>query len=132
MADNLIRNYGIHWNRDRVLWGAPGQPGKLLGIPARQRRAEPTDFREQSGVYVLYDSFRIVYVGQSGVGDQALLIRLKQHLRDHLAARWTTFSWFGIFPVNEVSRTIAKRAGTHPSLETSLNHIEAVLIAASE
>ena len=54
--------------------------GSLKGRRAGEALGNPVDFREQVGVYVLYDdNFRVVYVGQAGAGNQTLLGRLKQH-----------------------------------------------------
>lgn len=130
----LVHNYGLFWLRDEVSWGAPGpgSKGSLCGIPARQKRSAEVDFRNQQGVYVLYDdNFKIIYVGQAGAGSQRLFNRLKQHKRDHLAQRWSRFSWFGILPVHdgeldEDSELIA------PSVGSILDHIEAILLAAAE
>ena len=93
----LVHNYGLFWRRYDVFWGRPNVPGRLDGVPAKETLAKPIDFREQAGVYVLYDdNFRLVYVGQAGAGNQFLFSRLKHHRRDALADRWTRFSWFGI------------------------------------
>ena len=65
----LIRNYGLFWHRSDVFWGRQKNPGTLLGKPVNVVNVEPTDFREQIGVYGLFDdSFRLVYFGQAGRG----------------------------------------------------------------
>lgn len=130
----LIRNYGLFWQREMVDWGlrGPGARGTLFGRYARQLRANEVDFREQQGVYVLYDdNFRIVYVGQAGRGNQRLFNRLRAHKRDHLAQRWSRFSWFGILPVveGELDQDAIVPA---PDVDGVLNHIEAILLAAAE
>src|SRR5438067_6937456 len=93
----LIQSYGLFWRRNDVFWGRPGVSGHLQGHPARAAFVI-VDFREQQGVYCLYDdSFKLVYVGQAGANDQQRLFdRLKQHCNDALADRWSKFSWFGI------------------------------------
>ncbi|MEO0963192.1 MAG: GIY-YIG nuclease family protein, partial [Pseudomonadota bacterium] len=71
----------------------------MLGYPASKSASQDNtvDFRQQRGIYVLYDgNFNIVYVGQAGAGNQDLFGRLKNHLTDHLASRWSLFSWFGV------------------------------------
>jgi hypothetical protein len=86
----------------------------------------------QRGIYVLYDdNFKIVYIGQTGAGNQRLLIRLRNHRFDHLAQRWSRFSWFGISPV--VDEELVQDAAV-PALVVGeiLNHIEAILIASAE
>ena len=124
----------MFWSRAHVWWGTGGKgnAGSLLGKKVGAKRKEPVDFREQRGVYVLYDeSFRIMYVGQAGGrADQCLFQRLKQHTKDHLAERWKLFSWFGTRAV--VGSGLAKRDEIAPSLSDALNHIEAILLASAE
>lgn len=50
---------------------------------------------------------------------------------DHLSQRWSKFSWFGLLPVkndalDEKSKPVKLEVGN------TLNHIEAILIAAAE
>lgn len=60
------------------------------------------DFREQIGIYVLYDSqLRPIYVGQVGKGSRGLLARLNCHEIDRLWNRWDHFSWVGLCRVNQ-------------------------------
>ncbi len=129
----LIRNYGLFWLREHVDWGGRGHgnAGRLLGWTGR-RNAEAVNFRMQKGIYVLYDdNFKIVYIGQTGAGNNRLLIRLRQHRFDHLAQRWSRFSWFGISPVNDGEVNQAEEIRP-PALNDVLNHIEAILIASAE
>jgi hypothetical protein len=130
----LINNYGLFWRGDQIFWGWQGVAGHLKGVEAKSTTSKPVDFREQQGVYALYDSsFRMLYVGQAGANDQQRLFdRLKQHTRDQLAERWSRFSWFGVRPVNTTGALRAEKTAAHPSLGDVLNHIEAILIAAGE
>jgi hypothetical protein len=130
----LIRNYGLFWRRTDVFWGHPNVAGHLLGVSAANVRADPIDFKDQQGVYVLYDeNFKIVYIGQTGAGSrQRLLVRLRQHNSDALADRWSRFSWFGVRKVLRNRTLAAENLQAHPPISTVLNHIEAVLIAATE
>lgn len=68
------------------------------------------DFRNQIGVYILYEGRRVVYVGQAGSGNNDLYSRLKNHITDHLADRWDKFSWFGIRNVNK-DGSLSKQQG---------------------
>lgn len=132
----LIRNYGLFWLRNDVDWGSKGKgkSGTLLGKYAKRLKGKGVDFRQQQGVYVLYDdNFRIIYVGQTGAGDQRLFIRLRQHKRDHLAQRWSRFSWFGIIPVDMRSQKLKlDYIPEQPTVDSVLDHIEAILLAAAE
>ena len=131
----LIQNYGLFWQRDSVDWGRPGSgnAGTLMGKPASKRRADPVNFRYQRGVYALYDDrFKIVYVGQAGRSENdRLFSRLKRHKSDHLAQRWTRFSWFGLLPVKnrDVDDSFEPRL---PATQDVLDHIEAILLATTE
>jgi hypothetical protein len=120
------------WRRDSVFWGA----GRNKGVLEGRRSGEIIDFREQIGVYVLYDEGRRpIYVGQAGQGNARLFRRLRAHRRDSLAHRWHYFSWFGLLSVNKSGRlskwdNASKRvSGT---IKSTLNEIEGVLIATTE
>ena len=132
MTDTLFSNMGLFWKEEDVFWGEQKRPGRLLGRFSKRKRSDPVDFREQIGIYVLYAEYSIVYVGQTGSGDQTLLVRLRQHLSDDLAERWNRFSWFGVRKVNLDGSLSVKKSAVHPSLATALNHIEGVLIHAAE
>jgi hypothetical protein len=130
----LIQNYGLFWNEADVFWGRQGVAGSLLGVPAWSKSFGAVDFREQQGVYVLYDNnYRIVYIGQAGAGEkQRLFERLKQHKSDALAGRWSKFSWFGINRINQTGTIKVEKAKINPNISDVLNHIEAILIYAAE
>lgn len=121
MADILISTVGFFWRADYAFWGAGRSAGSLFGVPAQKVTATPIDFREQSGIYVLYADYQVVYVGQSGLENQKLLKRLKQHRVDDLADRWDRFSWFGIRRVlSKVVYPLKRVLFTHPSPTCSI------------
>lgn len=130
--DDVIQSYGLLWEAKDVSWGAAGRRGSLLGVPAGGEPADPVDFREQVGVYVLYRGHDMVYVGQTGSGGQRLLRCLKRHLSDHMERRWDRFSWFGLRRVLEGGKlsSVNKRARVSP--QVALDSVEAILIAAAE
>ena len=96
MAKSLIKTYGLRWHASRVQWSGRNEDVGLWGVPAKQRRTEPTNFADQIAIYVLYDGEIPIYVGQSGAGNNKLMGRLKHHRADRLADRWDRFSWFGL------------------------------------
>ena len=128
----VIKNYGLMWRRDAVFWGKGNRAGVLEG----RRSGKIINFRDQIGVYVLYDeSRRPIYVGQAGQGNQRLFNRLRNHRRDGLALRWHYFSWFGLLGVNKsgnLSGWDAPSKRVSGTLKSTLNEIEGVLIAATE
>jgi hypothetical protein len=74
----VIKNYGLHWDIDKVFWGRQRNPGTLLGTASRSKLAHPVDFREQRGIYALYANYELVYIGQTGAGSD----RLFQEIED--------------------------------------------------
>ena len=130
--DRLICNYGLRWHADRVAWSTAFGTVGLLGVPGRNRRSAPTDFRDQIAIYVLYRDEEVVYVGQSGSQDNRLLSRLRNHRADRLADRWDRFSWFGLLPVVADGTLAQKPAGGSIAPGQVLDQIEAVMVEAVE
>ncbi|MBS0980019.1 HTH domain-containing protein [Acetobacter thailandicus] len=125
----LINAFGMFWERDSVRWAAPP---RLLG---RQKQESLTvDFCKQIGVYLLYDGFRVVYVGRAI--NQGLGTRLFQHTTDRLQRRWNRFSWFGLFPTIDNSDNTRASINTHyqPDFDSSvlIQTLEALLIEGLE
>ncbi|MBB3175417.1 hypothetical protein FHR90_003272 [Endobacter medicaginis] len=131
MSD-LIRSYGLHWSDEHVTWGGRGVEGHLYGIKTRSSLAREVDFREQRGLYALYAEYELVYIGQTGSGDNRLLKRLRSHRIDHLADRWNRFSWFGLNGVTNSNVLHFDRRGVHITVKDALNVLEAVSTAISE
>lgn len=129
---SVIKNYGLMWSRDAVFWGRGSKKGVLGG----RRSRKVIDFREQIGVYVLYDESRWpIYVGQAGRGNARLFKRLRSHTHDYLADRWRYFSWFGLLTVNKsgrLSKWDAEAKRVTGTIGSTLDEIEGVLIAATE
>lgn len=129
----MIKNYGLLWQRKYVHLGAGSNKGTLLGF---RTGIGVVDFREQIGIYALYDNNRVpVYVGQAGNGNATLFGRLKHHTKDHLSNRWECFSWFGLRRVNKNNSLsdydhVEKLYKAQGALV--LNELEGVLIAAME
>jgi len=91
----LIQSYGLFWHADQVNWF----PGKGHSFRMLGRRywnlphLRVTDFRQQSGIYILYGNHGPHYVGlarKRGIG-----VRLREHLGDEHKGHWDRFSWFG-------------------------------------
>ena len=126
---SVIKNYGLMWNQDAVVWGRGGRRGALEG----QRKGQIIDFREQIGVYILYDEGRHpIYVGQAGQGNARLFNRLRSHKGGHLADRWRYFSWFGLLTVNknkQLSGWDDKGKRVTGTIGSTLDEIEGVLTA---
>lgn len=131
----LIHNFGHLWERKYIQFGRPGTKGHLKGY--RTVTGKEPDFREQIGIYILYDSNRKpVYIGQTGSGNQRLFSRLKAHTNNHLWNRWEYFTWFGIRRVNPGNNQLSVHDSATKNYVAGgaslLNEIEGVLIAALE
>jgi len=117
------------WERKYIHYGWAGVKGNLIGTNSR---VEIADFREQIGIYVLYDkNMKAVYVGQTGIGSQRLFDRLRQHGDDHLWNRWEYFSWFGLRNVNQdgaLSKTDKPNRRFSVDVSEAMNEIEGILI----
>lgn len=131
----IIQNYGLHWRRDVVNWGrrGAGNQGDLVGRLAERVNSPHVDFRQQSGIYILHDGFKPLYIGQAGRADQRLFSRLRGHTRNHLAERWDRFSWFGIYPVaNGALDDNFDINNIQTNIDGILDHIEGALISVTE
>lgn len=120
----LINAFGMYWSRANVLWTSTP---RILG--QQQLGSTPVDFCNQRGVYLLHDGRAVVYVGRTT--DQALGVRLRQHISDRLNGRWDRFSWFGVYPVME-SGTLDTASVETYSLEMMIVTMEALLIEGLE
>lgn len=137
----MIQNYGLFWSRDGVHWsfgrgGRGAFRGSLKGEFVQNRIPEVVDFREQVGIYCLYDNnFKLLYVGQAGFGNATLFDRLRSHTGNDLAERWTKFSWFGLKPVileEQKAHRLADIPQNQFDVRQVLNSLEGILIVGAE
>ncbi|MEQ1936214.1 MAG: HTH domain-containing protein [Fimbriimonadaceae bacterium] len=124
-ATGLINAFGMFWDRTKVAWAV--QP-KILG--QQQAGSNPVDFGEQRGVYLLHDAQGVVYVGRAT--DQGLGRRLYQHTNDRLGGRWSRFSWFGVYPVNDDGTLSPRSSLPDLPIDIVIVTMEAVLIEGLE
>ena len=122
-SDDVIRAFGIHWQREHVVWRR--QP-RLYG--RQQVAAKSVDFSGQRGVYVLSDHHTVVYVGRAVERDLGL--RLYEHTLDRLSGRWNRFSWFGLYDVSDAGK-LTEKALT-PTFASIVTAFEAILIETLE
>ena len=132
----IIKSFGLFWQRSEVEW-APGRGKKnefrLLGRQNRNAGAlRLADFREQRGIYVLYDDYGPNYVGLAN--ELAIGTRLKHHTTDRHSDSWDRFSWFGFRRVlkgcdGDGLRNLGKVPKTLvTNSESAIRDIEALLI----
>jgi len=131
----IIKNFGFLWERKYIYRGSggDGNGGHLKGYATKM----VADFRDQIGVYVLYDRNQsIVYVGQAGNGNATLFTRLKNHMDGPLWNRWEYFTWIGFRDVNADGRLSNQQAVDSGvsgfKYSDALNEIEGILIEVIE
>lgn len=137
----LIHSYGLFWERENVDWGAGRRAGHLKGVRVTARRKDPVNFRDQKGIYVLYDhNFNLVYIGQVGQGrkgqegKETLFKRLRAHRDGPMRVRWAYFSWFGTLKhirESDEDRFVEDTEG-RVDIATTLDELEAILITAAD
>ena len=76
--NNMITHYGLFWSERSVFWGRQKKSGQLLGRirtkrdgrgrPTKAEREVKKDFRNFVGIYCLYESGELIYVGEAGLG----------------------------------------------------------------
>lgn len=130
----IIKNYGFLWERKYIFRGAGSNAGHLKGTAPGLAHA---DFRDQIGVYVLYDQFQnIVYIGQAGNGNASLFTRLKNHMDGGMWNRWQYFTWIGFKAVNQDGSLSAQQSVDSGvsgfKYSDALNEIEGILIEVIE
>ena len=96
----LVHAYGEYWLASEVDWGKSGKQGHLWGYSSK--KSKPVDHWEQRGIYVLFQGFTPVYVGQTL--HQPLGQRLRHHWNSiDKRGRWDRFSWYGVRDTSETS-----------------------------
>ncbi len=135
-----IKNYGLFWRRDDVVWGSIKNTGTLLGKEKNTDKSPKINFRAQTGFYALYDeAFNLVYFGQVGAKnkrgeeskDRTLYTRLNEHCKGSLTNRWSYFSWFGIKKIGKDNELVEKgHFNSKPDI--FLNQVEAIVLEVAE
>jgi hypothetical protein len=135
-GDNLIRSYGLFWERDAIDW----EQEELLGHRRHYKRTSKNlqskkkecNAWEQRGIYALYSQFKLVYVGMASSSAQGIGSRLhSHHTKARMRGRWDTFSWFGIDSYNDSAVRVPYKEG-RVSESTLVRTLElvSILIAA--
>lgn len=96
-TNTFIRSYGLFWRREEVTWKPGAGNAGVFRLLGRKNSNQPAlqivDFRDQRGIYVLYDDYGPYYVGLAR--ERAMGERLKDHTMDQHEDKWDRFSWFG-------------------------------------
>ncbi len=132
----MIKAYGRLWKRELVNWRNSGLYGTFQYTPKNAQKAKTveTNCWSQRGIYVLYEGYEPVYVGQAGTKANASIgNRLKDHTRGSFQDRWNRFSWYGICTINTTNgivKDIAKQTTVQP--DQFINDLEAIAIFVSD
>lgn len=123
--DNIIKSFGMFWNRADVNW-------KTMDLYGTQiTGSKLVNFKDQKGIYLLHDAREVIYVGQAV--KQPISKRLSDHCKDRLNGRWDRFSWFGFYDVDEDGTLMQNDfQNTKFSMENLANAFEAILIEGLE
>jgi excinuclease UvrABC nuclease subunit len=134
-----IKTFGHYWSRDLVDWGwrGKGNQGSLKGTRRPGAKEFDADFRDQIGIYLLFNSNReVIYLGQTGKAQTRLFNRLRQHANGPLRDRWTNFSWFGFLEAETKTRKLVEAEDPDSAVSGShvaaLDEIEAILLQVLE
>lgn len=119
---SAIGAFGMFWKRSMIAWA--GSP-RLLG--QRSKHVQPVNFARQTGIYLLHDDARTIYVGRAG---DSVYTRLKAHTSDRMAGRWNRFSWFGLRRVTADGHLVTSRSVWSDAVVIST--LEALLIESVE
>ena len=132
-AAGFIQCYGLFWDVDEVTWS--GRDFRLLGRRGSAGEAlRVCDFRNQVGIYVLYDQYGAYYVGLTR--HQPLGNRIRAHLGDHHKDLWQRFSWFGfrrvrVLPYPDGTQSLqAPKKNLVADTRETIADVEALLIQA--
>lgn len=91
----LVRAFGLYWSITGVEWAK----AQMLGVAKGKKRVNVrANVWREYGIYCLYDEYVPIYVGRAY--KKCIGERLAAHLKDRLAGRWDSFSWFGVNGIN--------------------------------
>ena len=121
VQQGIIRAYGRKWNKVKF----KQNNYKMLGKLANGRRPSQVDLSLERGVYVLYNGYEIVYVGQT---TNPIAARIKAHIKTN--EKWDSFSWYGIDAIE--NGQICKEKVLTITPNALIDAFEAVMIMATD
>ena len=119
---SIISAYGRIWSRAKFAQNNYTLIGKL----ANSKKSPQIDLSTERGIYVLYDGYKIVYVGQT---KNPIAKRLKSHIKKN-NKQWDSFSWYGIDPVMDNGQICKEKVFCRNSSDL-LDALEAAMILAA-
>ena len=133
----MIKAYGRHWKRELVDWRNSGLYGvfQRKSKSANKAKKIQTNCWRQRGIYVLYEGYRPVYVGQVSTktdSNRNIGTRLNEHRKDHFRDRWDRFSWYGICTILVDGTVKDATANQTEKSARVINDLEAIAIFISD
>lgn len=119
--DFIFATYGKYW---RVKSGKKF----MIGKETYGNSSKEVDFTAQNGIYFLHDdNKKIIYIGKA---TKSISTRIAQHTKDHLAGKWSSFSWFGYYGVDENTGTLrtSKMSTNEMGKDRVIDFFEAIFI----
>ena len=119
--DLIFANYGKYWKfKDGKIF--------MTGKETYGNSSKAVDFTAQNGIYFLHDdNKKIIYIGKA---TKSISNRIAQHTKDHLAGKWSSFSWFGYYGVDENTGTLrtSKMSTNEMGKDRVIDFFEAIFI----
>ena len=88
------------------------------------------DFWNQAGVYILYDNYKLVYIGRAT--EDRMGSRLRRHRKNRHKERWDSFSWFGLRAIKKTSASLSDAGKKRVSADDIVKALEAILIEVTD
>ena len=119
--DLIFANYGKYWKfKDGKIF--------MIGKATYGNSPKEVDFTVQNGIYFLHDdNKKIIYIGKA---TKSISNRIAQHTKDRFAGKWSSFSWFGYYGVDENTGTLrtSKMATNEMGKDRVIDFFEAIFI----
>jgi|GEM_PF-995447 len=119
--DLIFANYGKYWKfKDGKIF--------MTGKETYGNSSKAVDFTAQNGIYFLHDdNKKIIYIGKA---TKSISNRIAQHTKDRFAGKWSSFSWFGYYGVDENTGTLrtSKMATNEMGKDRVIDFFEAIFI----
>lgn len=128
----IINAYGLHWKPEEIFKKIKGIPSRkrFYGKVKRNKRYYEIDFWKARGVYALFKSFELVYVGK--VPNMSLGSRIRNHWRN-MGEHWDSFSFYCFSDIDfKNNTTISPQKALKTDKDTAIRTFEAIMINSSE
>jgi GIY-YIG catalytic domain protein len=132
--DDYMKNNRISAKDDFIFatfgkyWRAKSGKKFMIGKATYGNSSKEVDFTAQNGIYFLHDdNKKIIYIGKA---TKTISTRIAQHTKDRFAGKWSSFSWFGYYGVDENTGKLktSKMATNEMGKDRVIDFFEAIFI----